>query len=430
MASLGAAAECAPPQIIRLFRPRPRGPVDIPPAGLQITSLPLYAQASAVRGAYPLGRGAEPSPFFLNRMYRIRPRAPLDDAETQIAPIRFKHLPAPEPEALLPTLPASVFEAPSPAQLDKLYRMRPKNGRQGAPDNLQIDCAPVSGSGSPDAYSGPAGMTPVAGMSAHDALQSLRKNWIAVPAARKAMVMAIPVLIFLWLIPFGAKESSVAQASTVSTARVQDTVAQHINRVGLDIRSRAAIAVEEDFRSGLDKWNGVEDWRETWTMHPSGWVAPGNLAVLQPSVPLKDYRLEFSGQIVSRALGFVVRAADTSNYHAVKFMLSAKRNTVPTMTVVRTLVVAGKEVQRKETTVPMPVARDTVYQVALDVNDQYFTLMIRDKVVDFWSDAQLKSGGVGFFVDKGEKALIHDIKVRYQYDALGRLVAAALPAER
>ena len=46
---------------------------------------------------------------------------------------------------------------------------------------------------------------------------------------------------------------------------------------------------------------------------------------------------------------------------------------------------------RHQTILPMTVSADTVYRVSLDVNDQSFTLMVQGKVVDFWSEEQLKS---------------------------------------
>jgi hypothetical protein len=390
----------------------------------------VRTEPSLILATYPLGVGSSPSPAFVNRVFRIRPRVPLDDPQTMTAVVRFKHLPTPDPEALLPVIPAGLIEDPAPALLEKLYRMRPRSGKAGGLGNINISCEPVAAGVATDALTSPLGVEGNAGLSALDALRSLSKNWKTVPMDLKAMVMAVPVLLCLSLVPFGTKQSYVAQASTVEAGTLQKVVTEQLDRVGQEIRGRAAIAVEDDFRLGLDRWSGVDGWRATWSSHPSGWVSPGKLAVLTPSIALKDYRLEFSGQIVSRALGFVVRAADTANYHAVKFTLSTKSPTHPLLTIVRSVVVQGEEVQRKETTIPTPVAPDTVYHVTLDANDQYFTLMIGDKVVDFWSDAQLKSGGIGFFADKGEKALIHDVKVRHQYDALGRLVAAALPAER
>ena len=72
----------------------------------------------------------------------------------------------------------------------------------------------------------------------------------------------------------------------------------------------------------------------------------------------------------------------------------------------------------------MTVSADTVYRIVLDVNDQSFTLMVQGKVVDFWSEEQLKSGGAGFFSAKGEKALIQNIRMSHQDDTIGKLFAA------
>ena len=43
----------------------------------------------------------------------------------------------------------------------------------------------------------------------------------------------------------------------------------------------------------------------------SGSAQPGRLALYNPTIPLTDYRLEFQGQILSKALGMALRAAET-----------------------------------------------------------------------------------------------------------------------
>jgi hypothetical protein len=60
----------------------------------------------------------------------------------------------------------------------------------------------------------------------------------------------------------------------------------------------------------------------------------------------------------------------------------------------------------------------------LDVNDQSFTLMVQGRVVDFWSEEQLKTGGAGFFGAKGERAWVQNLRMFHQNDAIGRLFAA------
>jgi hypothetical protein len=50
--------------------------------------------------------------------------------------------------------------------------------------------------------------------------------------------------------------------------------------------------------------------------------------------------------------------------------------------------------------------------------------MVQGKVVDFWSEEQLKTGGAGFFSAKGEQALIQNIRISHHDDTIGRLFAA------
>jgi hypothetical protein len=343
--------------------------------------------------------------------------------------MRFKHLGIADPDALFPTLPLDILEDPAPALLEKLYRMRPRSGKSGGAENLAIHCEAIAGDRGPEKGSLHLEETVAA---AKNALRSVSKNWKAVPVT---MVMLVPVLLFLAFSSFGTDRSAVAHAKSLDGASVEESssmksvVSEHLGRVGQGIRGRAAVAVEDDFKSGLSGWVGPDAWQQTWSTHESGWVKPGKLALLSASVPLSNYRMEFSAQIVSKALGFVVRAADTENYYSIKFKLSKSKLT-PSVTVVRTTIEAGKEVGRKETPLPLTASRDTVYHVTLDATGDSFTLMVQDKVVDCWSDSQLKSGGVGFFAEKGEEALINAVRVRHQYDTLGRLVAAALPAKR
>ena len=51
------------------------------------------------------------------------------------------------------------------------------------------------------------------------------------------------------------------------------------------------------------------------------------------------------------------------------------------------------------------------------------SLMIPDKVADFWTDDRLKTGGIGFFCGKGEQARLRYVDVSYQNDTLGRFCA-------
>jgi hypothetical protein len=90
-------------------------------------------------------------------------------------------------------------------------------------------------------------------------------------------------------------------------------------------------------------------------------------------------------------------------------------------------VIGGKPGARKQIPLPFSVRTDTIYRVRVEVKGSNFTTLIQGTVVDSWSDDRLKSGGVGFFSDKGEQASVRWVEVTHQLDMLGRLCAYLAP---
>src|SRR5438552_19214795 len=88
------------------------------------------------------------------------------------------------------------------------------------------------------------------------------------------------------------------------------------------LESRAAIALDEDFRSGLDNWVSPGNSTTEWSFDQSGFVQPGPLALYRPSVMLADYQVQFMGLIDKKALSWVVRAADFDNFYVVKVVVT------------------------------------------------------------------------------------------------------------
>jgi hypothetical protein len=194
------------------------------------------------------------------------------------------------------------------------------------------------------------------------------------------------------------------------------------------IMKRAAIALTDDFRSGLGDWTGKEGWGKSWSFDNTGFVRTGALALYSPSVTLNDYRFEFLGQIEKKALSWVVRAADLENYQTVRLELG-HGGPVPRAYVVRYPVVNGKRGKETRTDLPLAVTPDTVYRVAMDVHGADHVLMVQGQVVDSWTEENLPRGGVGFFSGAGERARLRWIGVWHQYDALGRLCAYLAPRQ-
>ena len=95
--------------------------------------------------------------------------------------------------------------------------------------------------------------------------------------------------------------------------------------------------------------------------------------------------------------------------------------------IVRYAVVDGRPGPKTQLPLPMVVRNDMMYRVRVSVQDDTFITSVQDQVVDVWSDSRLKSGGVGFFSDKGDFARLRWVEVSHQYDMLGRLCAYLAP---
>ena len=377
---------CRPPQVLRLVRIRPKMGVDSATSsiGNGITALPFPPQQPEfIDDWWDVVTGAKPA--FMNRMFRMRFKNPAQDTDTLSQQIRTKHLPAADPEPVIASLPTSSVSA-APSFLDRLYRMRPKSGKATPPSANAIPCIalePRSSSGVPSAV-----------------LQAVSKQWKATPLSMKAIAATAPLLLILALFPLGIP--SQATADPLRKAIVH----------------RAAIEHGDDFVGELVHWQGVEKWKRTM----SSGVQPVGLGLFKPSLEMRNYVVEFSAQIQKGGVGVVVRAADERNYQAVR-LVTLKPGPLPTVAILRYAVIDGKETNRQQTILPMTVAADTVYRISLDVNDQSFTLMVQGKVVDFWSEERLKTGGAGFYGAKGEKSWVHNLRMSHQNDAIGKLFA-------
>jgi hypothetical protein len=222
-----------------------------------------------------------------------------------------------------------------------------------------------------------------------------------------------------------ATPGPVMKADVVPTtlpANVKEDVAQQVYVMRQKIADRAAIDIPDDFRSGFQNWDGVDDWGRSWQHDIVLGVRPSKLALFKPSLGMEDYHFEFIGQIEKKALSFVFRAWDLENYYVMRIERSGS-GPMPSTKVVHYAVVDG--VAEKPVSVPLPflVTKDTVYRVDLSVKGDGFALFVNGKVADVWSDGRFKTGGVGFFCGKDEEARILSVRVSHQNDTLGRAAA-------
>jgi len=138
--------------------------------------------------------------------------------------------------------------------------------------------------------------------------------------------------------------------------------------------------------------------------------------------------VQFLGMIDQKALSWVVRAVDFNNYYVVKLVV-LKPGPQTTVGITRYAVIDGKPQDRVDTAVPIDARPDMLYRVLLDVRDDSFALSIQGQIVDNWSEARLRHGGIGFFSARGEESRVRWVQVTHQYDVLGRLCAYLAPYE-
>jgi hypothetical protein len=191
------------------------------------------------------------------------------------------------------------------------------------------------------------------------------------------------------------------------------------------IASRAGFRLFEDFRSGLDEWRGSDNPKGEWFYDENGLLHPGSLGIYAPSLKLSNYDVTLAA-LEGETLGWAFRATDDKNYYAQKLTV-LKPGPVPEMALVRYAVVNGR--RERDTVIPLPVSLSSgsTYGVQLKVDGKNFTTYVNGKLIDVWSDARLRRGGIGLFSDKRKQTRVVSLEITHQYDPLGKFCAFLAP---
>lgn len=205
-------------------------------------------------------------------------------------------------------------------------------------------------------------------------------------------------------------------------SRTSDAIAQVI-------RSKAPITLHHDFASGLQEWTTMtlrgapiddpKDWGST--TKPTV-VRPGSLRLWERSVSLQNYQMEFQGQIEHKSLSWAFRATDASNYYATKVMIT-RPGPLPNATLVRYVMMNGREWDRVQLPLPVTLERGVDYRVRVAVQDDRFITYLNGQVISSWMDKRLRRGGVGFFSDSDDPQEVSWVSVSERDSFLGRVLA-------
>ncbi len=161
--------------------------------------------------------------------------------------------------------------------------------------------------------------------------------------------------------------------------------------------------------SGMEM--GGAGWITEWASDAAGSARGRQLSLYRPSISMSDYRLDFLGRIDRRSLGWVFRAADSSNYYAAK--LEAPRAGARTLTITRFAVIHGFEGMHIQRTLTLAPEAGEILKVRLEARGPRFTVSVQNQVVEDWEDDRLKSGGLGFLNEREEQGQVGSIQIAF-----------------
>lgn len=429
----GWAISCAPPPPLRLdlqppepFCPAPAPPDEVPEGGLHALGRAVAAcQESAAAGRDLI-------------QFQTEQQRAADDTVSQAesaAAAGEKLEPAVEPApglcGRLPVMPVRPLDSPARPVLASLASVRScwatLDDLRPAHPNLRLELDHADGSG-PRRH---ARQRP--GKSKLALPRGKSRFWAHAPSDLKWIAVALPLLLVVVVYSFSgnkpnipAGEAGMASTATAPAPSGAEQPWVRANALQRMIMRRAGVRLFDDFRGGLGSWQGNNGWAKTWRYGDATFVQPGDLALLSPSLGFTDYTLTFLGQIERRSLNWVFRAKDLDNYYAMRIAVT-RGGPLPEAVLVRSVVINGSVREVKSLPIPFPVQPDTLYLVRTEVRGQDFTTYIQNQIVDHFSDSRLKSGGVGFYSPRGDRALLRWVEVSHQYDYLGRLCALLSP---
>lgn len=155
---------------------------------------------------------------------------------------------------------------------------------------------------------------------------------------------------------------------------------------------------------------GADSWASERATDLAGAALNRQLSVYRPSKTMKDYVVEFQGTIQERALGWIVRAKDASNYYCLKLEVDK----AGAAKLVRFGVVDGKEDTHTQLPLSLlPKPENGAYKVRVEAKGPKISTYINGQAVDVWVDERLAQGAAGFTNERGERAVVKSVQVTF-----------------
>lgn len=132
--------------------------------------------------------------------------------------------------------------------------------------------------------------------------------------------------------------------------------------------------------------------------------------------------MEFQGRIEGRSLNWAFRATDQNNYYASRLVIT-KSGAQPNASLLRYVVLNGKEFERSTSPLPLTLEKGVDYRVRMSIQDDRFLTYLNGRIIGDWSDRRLHRGGVGFIVEQDDPQQVAWVDVSERDSFLGKMLA-------
>jgi hypothetical protein len=149
------------------------------------------------------------------------------------------------------------------------------------------------------------------------------------------------------------------------------------------------------------------------------------MSVYEPSREESDYRIEFGWLPDAKGVGWVFRTRDAGDYYATRIsMLQPGPRIV--LVVEHFSVFGGVESAHSRRVVPLGSSSGLV-RVRMDAIGPVFTLSLQGSAADYWTDARLDSGPLGFYDERGQRPEVQSLRFTLVKKGATHTTAATLP---
>lgn len=203
-----------------------------------------------------------------------------------------------------------------------------------------------------------------------------------------------------------------------NTGPAREALGSALAAIGRPLHDRAAFTWQESFQDASRPWVPGS------ALDPAqnGAVRVRGLVLQTKTQGLKTYGLDFSARADKKSIGWVIRAADPSNYFVFKLIERGRSPRGLKFDLVRYAVVHGEApspAQRESVPVIVIGGTDDFLDISARVTEDQIVTLVNGFGVDTWKNPEVRNGAIGLLAEDGESFLVRSMTISGNEDFLG-----------